>query len=69
MPASGLTPAWFRDERLNEEIFYSLMEAQIAITDWRKHDNMVGPHSALGGRPPAPEPVIPLDRRPSMHEQ
>ena len=59
--------ARFRDELLNGEIFYTLKEAQIVIEEWRKHYNTVRPHSALGYRPPAPEAIIPLDRRPSMH--
>ena len=29
--------AWFRDELLKREIFYSLVEAQIIIEGWRKH--------------------------------
>lgn len=58
--------ARFRDELLNGEIFYSLREAQIVIETWRRHDNTVRPHSALGYRPPAPETVIPMDQRPIM---
>lgn len=57
----------FRDEFLNGEIFYSLREAQILIEQWRKHYNTRRPHSALGYRPPAPEAIIPMDRRPAMH--
>ncbi len=56
-----------RDELLNGEVFYSLKEAQIVIEEWRKHYNTVRPHSALGYRPPAPESIVPVDRRPSMH--
>ena len=59
--------ARLRDERLNGEVFYTLKEAQIIIESWRKHYNTVRPHSALGYRPPAPEAVVPLDRRQSMH--
>ena len=59
--------ARFRDELLNGEIFYTLKEAQIVIEEWRKHYNTVRPHSALGYRPPAPETIIPLHQRPSMH--
>jgi putative transposase len=59
--------ARFRDEFLNGEIFYSLREAQILIERWRKHYNTKRPHSALGYRPPAPESIIPIDRRPVMH--
>ena len=56
-----------RDELLNGEIFYSLREAQIIIEGWRKHYNQKRPHSALGYRPPAPEAIVPMDQRPSMH--
>ena len=59
--------ARFRDELLNGEIFYTLKEAQIVIEEWRGHYNTVRPHSALGYRPPAPETIIPLPQRPSMH--
>ena len=56
-----------RDELLNGEVFYSLREAQILIKQWRKHHNTQRPHSALGYRPPAPETVVPMDYRPTMH--
>ena len=59
--------ARFRDELLNGEIFYTLKEAKIIIEQWRKHYNRKRPHSALGWQPPAPEAVIPLEQRPSMH--
>jgi putative transposase len=59
--------ARLRDELLNGEIFYSLKEAQIVIEQWRKHYNTVRPHSALGYRTPAPESIVLMDRRPSMH--
>ncbi len=59
--------ARFRDELLNGEIFYSLKEAQILIEQWRIHYNTVRPHSALGYRPPAPESIVPIDPRPTMH--
>lgn len=59
--------ARFRDELLNGEIFYTLNEAQIIIEEWRKHYNTIRLHSALGYRPPAPEAVVQLDRKPSMH--
>lgn len=57
----------FRDELLNGEIFYSLKEAQIIIEQWRKHYNTKRPHSALGYKPPAPESIIPMERKPMMH--
>jgi len=43
-----------RDECLNQEIFYSLKEAQVVIEAWRHEYNRVRPHSSLGYRPPAP---------------
>ena len=59
--------ARFRDELLNGEIFYTLKEAQIVIEKWRHHYNTKRPHSSLGYRPPAPEAIIPIDQRPTMH--
>ncbi len=47
-----------RDELLNREIFYNLLEAQVLIEDWRRHYNTQRPHSALGYRPPAPEATM-----------
>ena len=44
-----------RDEGLNPEIFTTLPEAQIRIERWRREDNPVRPHRALGSRPPAPD--------------
>ena len=57
----------FRDELLNGEIFYSLKEAQIIIEKWRVHYNTVRPHSSLGYKPPAPQSIVPIDQRPTMH--
>jgi len=48
-----------RDECLNQEIFYSLKEAQVVIEQWRQHYNTKRPHSALGYRPPAPQTLQP----------
>ena len=59
--------ARFRDELLNGELFYTLREAQILIEQWRIHYNTVRPHSALGYRPPAPESIVPMEQRPTMH--
>ncbi len=46
-----------RDELLNGEIFYNLLEAKVLIERWRQHYNTVRPHSALGYRPPAPAAI------------
>ncbi len=49
-----------RDELLNREVFYSLVEAKILIEQWRKEYNQIRPHSSLGYRPPAPEAIMPV---------
>jgi transposase InsO family protein len=46
-----------RDQLLNGELFYTLLEAKIIIERWRRHFNEVRPHSSLGGLPPAPEAI------------
>jgi hypothetical protein len=43
-----------RDELINGEIFYTLLEAKVLIERWRQHYNQLRPHSALGYQPPAP---------------
>jgi transposase InsO family protein len=47
-----------RDEFLNGEIFYTLIEAEVLIERWRRYYNTKRPHSSLGYRPPAPEATI-----------
>lgn len=47
-----------RDELLNGEIFYSLLEAKTMIENWRRHYNEVRPHSSLNYQPPAPKVMI-----------
>lgn len=47
-----------RDELLSGEIFYTLKEAQVLIEAWRRHYNLIRPHSALAYRPPAPEAMV-----------
>ena len=59
--------ARFRDELLNRELFYTLKEAKILIEQWRIHYNTITPHSALGYRPPAPESIVTMEQRPTMH--
>lgn len=50
--------ARLRDELLNGEIFYTLLEAKVVIERWRRDYNTIRPHSALGYKPPAPEAWI-----------
>ena len=70
--------ARLRDELLNGEIFYTLKEAQVLIESWRRHYNVIRPHSSLGYRSPAPETIVPpswppgsapLRRPPSLAEK
>jgi len=49
-----------RDELLDGEIFYTLIEAQVLIEGWRREYNWKRPHSSLGYRPPAPEAILPI---------
>ncbi len=37
-----------RDELLNQELFFTLLEAQMLAEDWRTNHNKNHPHSALG---------------------
>ena len=37
-----------RDELLNQELFHTLLEAQVLAEDWRTDHNQHHPHSALG---------------------
>ena len=47
-----------RDELLNRELFTTLAEAKVLISDWRKEYNQIRPHSSLNYRPPAPEAIL-----------
>ena len=53
-----------RDELLAGEIFYSLVEAQVIIEQWRWHYNQIRPHSALSYRPPVPTAFFPATSHP-----
>lgn len=48
-----------RDEFLNGEIFYSLIEAKVLIERWRQHYNTKRLHSSLNYKPPTPETLQP----------
>jgi transposase InsO family protein len=39
-----------RDELLNRETFYTLIEAKVLTEQWRRAYNLVGPHSSLNYR-------------------
>ena len=52
-----------RDELLDTEIFYTLLEVRVLTERYRRTYNQVRPHSSLGYRPPAPEALLPADFR------
>jgi putative transposase len=59
--------ARFRDEFFNGELFYTLREAQILIEKWRRHYNTIRPHNASRYPPSAPESIVPMGPRRSIH--
>lgn len=48
----------FRDEFLDQEIFYTLKEAEVLTNEWRYLYNHIRPHTSLGYKPPAPRAYI-----------
>ena len=52
--------ARMRDEFLNGELFGNMYEAQVLTARWVQYYNEIRPHSALGGRPPAPQSIVPI---------
>ncbi len=48
-----------RDELLDRELFYTLLEVRVLTERYRRTYNRVRPHSSLGYRPPAPEALLP----------
>jgi len=51
--------ARMRNEFLNGEIFGNMYEAQVLTKRWIQYYNKIRPHSSLGGRPPAPQTILP----------
>jgi len=51
--------ARMRSEFLNGELFGNMYEAQILTKRWIRYYNEIRPHSSLGGRPPAPQTILP----------
>ena len=49
-----------RDNFLKCEIFGNMYEAKVLTKQWVTYYNTIRPHSSLGGRPPAPQTIIPL---------
>ena len=48
-----------RNELLDREVFYTLLEVRVLTEQCRQTYNRVRPHSSLGYRPPAPETFLP----------
>ena len=46
------------DELLDREIFDTLAEAKVLISQWRREYNQIRPYSAKNYQPPAPEAVL-----------
>ena len=48
-----------RDELLDREVFYTLLEVRVLTEQYRQTYNRIRPHSSLGYRPPAPGTLLP----------
>ena len=57
-----------RDELLDREIFYTLLEVRVLTERYRPTYNRVRPHSSLDYRPPAPETFLPAEPLPVLVE-
>ena len=55
-----------RDELLNREVFYTLLEARVPTERYRRTYNRIRPRSSLGHRPPAPEALLPAGPLPVL---
>jgi transposase InsO family protein len=47
-----------RDELLDRETFFTLVEAQVLIASWREEYNHIRSYGALGYHPPLPQQII-----------
>lgn len=50
------------DELLNDTIFVSLVDARVALAEWRHDYNTVRPRSTIGNMPPTPTPNSAIPR-------
>ena len=55
-----------RDELLDREVFYALLEVRVLTEQYRQTYNWIKPHSSLGYRPPAPETILPTSLVPVL---
>ena len=52
---------WPRDEQLNWDVFYTLLEVSVLPEQYRQTSNHVRPHSSLDHLPPEPAPALAAD--------
>ena len=57
-----------RDELLDRELFYTLLEVRVLTERYRQIYNRIRPHSSLAYRPPTPETVLPAVPLPVLAE-
>ena len=50
-----------RDELLDREVFYTLLEVRGLSERYRRTYNRIRPYNSLGYRPPAPEALLPAE--------
>lgn len=55
-----------RDELLDREICYTMLELRVLAERYRRTYNRVRLHSSVGYRPPAPETFLPTDPVPML---
>ena len=55
-----------RDELLDWERFYTLMEVRVLTKRYRRTYNRIRPHRSLGYRPPATEALLPAEPFPVL---
>ena len=55
-----------RDELLDREVFYTLLEVRVLTEQYRQTYNCIRPHSSLGYRPPVPETILPTNLVPVL---
>ena len=55
-----------RDELLDREVFYTLLQVKVLTEQYRQTYNRIRPHSSLGYKPPVPETFMPVAPVPSL---
>ena len=50
-----------RDELLDREVSYTLLEVRVLTEQYRQTYNCIRPHNSLGYRSPVPETILPTN--------